>query len=92
LIVNAKKFGAGAVIVGAMAVSGFGLGSGVASADESIPNSPGMWKLDEGDDWDGWDGEGRDWRGWDGPRYWDRGGACAWVPPAVSMWVPPAAC
>jgi hypothetical protein len=88
LIVNVKKIGAGAVLVGAMAFPAFGIGSGIANADDVVPNSPGMWKLDEGDDWNG--GEGRDWRGWDGPRW--NNGACVWVPPAVSAWVPPAVC
>jgi hypothetical protein len=89
--VNTKKIGAGALIVGAMAVTGLGLSSGMANAEPTVPSSPGtMWKLDEGDDWDGWDD---DWRRWDGPR-WDGGGyyGCQWVPPAVSIWVPPAVC
>jgi hypothetical protein len=93
LIVNVKKIGADAAIVGALAFTALGLGSGVANADQAIPSSPGVtWKLDrdDWDDWDDWDDDwrGRDWRGWDGPRW----GNCAWVPPAVSIWVPPAVC
>lgn len=84
------KFGAELAIVGALAGAAVGVGSGVASADPAVPDSPGVaWKLDKHDhDWEDWN---NDWhRGrWDGPRY---GSHCAWVPPAVSMWVPPAAC
>lgn len=95
---NVKKIGAEAAIVGALAVTTLGIGSGVAGADQPIPDSPGAtWSLDrghgeggEGPDWDG------DWNGWrDGPQYWNGPqywGNCAWVPPAVSMWVPPAVC
>jgi hypothetical protein len=95
-IVNMKKTGAQAAIVGALAFTALGLGSGVASADQPLPATPGMtWKLDRDDDWDDWDDwDDREWRGWDGPR-WDGPryyGPCVWVPPAVSMWVPPAVC
>ncbi|KKW62290.1 hypothetical protein ABQF17_12585 [Mycolicibacterium elephantis] len=89
---NVRMLGAGAAMVGALGFTALGVGAGVASAEQAVPNSPGVtWKLDRphwDDDWDDWRHE---WRGarWDGPRY---GGACAWVPPAVSMWVPPAAC
>ena len=92
-----KKIGAQTAIVGALAFTALGLGSGVASADQLAPTSPGMtWKLDKPDrDWDDWDDDWNDgWRGgprwerWDGPRY----GGCVWVPPAVSQWVPPAVC
>ena len=95
---NLKKIGVEAAILGAFAVTAVGIGSGVATADPAVPNSPGVaWKLDRPhhDDWDYWDGGGRgDWRGgpgWDGPGYY-YGGPCAWVPPAVAGWVPPAAC
>jgi hypothetical protein len=95
-IVTMKKNGAQAAIVGALAFTALGLGSGVANADQPVPTSPGMtWKLDRDDDWDDWDDwDDREWRGWDGPR-WDGPryyGPCVWVPPAVSMWVPPAVC
>jgi hypothetical protein len=90
--VTVKKIGAQGAIVGALAFTALGLGSGVANADQSLPTSPGMtWKLDRDDDWDDWDG---DWRGgprWNGPGYYGNG-PCVWVPPAVSMWVPPAVC
>jgi hypothetical protein len=91
--VTVKKIGAQGAIVGALAFTALGLGSGVANADQSLPTSPGMtWKLDRDDDWDGdWRG---DWRGgprWNGPGYYGNG-PCVWVPPAVSMWVPPAVC
>jgi hypothetical protein len=91
---NVKKIGAEASIVGALAVTALGLGTGVANADQPVPSSPGVtWKLDN--DWDDWDDDwdDRGWRRWDGPR-WDgpHWGHCAWVPPAVSMWVPPAVC
>jgi hypothetical protein len=88
-IVNVKKIGAQAAIVGALAFAALGMGSAVANADQPAPSSPGMtWKLDN--DWDDWD-DGR-WRG--GPR-WDAlpaapCGAGYWVPPAVWQWVPPA--
>lgn len=91
-----KKIGAQAGIVGALAFTALGLGSGVANADQPVPTSPGMtWKLDRDDDWDGWgggwDGGWRGGPGWNGPAYyWN--GPCVWVPPAVSMWVPPAVC
>ena len=92
-IVTMKKIGAQAGIVGALAVTALGLGSGVATADQPIPTSPGMtWKLYRDDEWDDWD-DG--WRGgplWDGPGYYYGNGPCMWVPPAVSMWVPPAVC
>jgi hypothetical protein len=101
-IVNVKNIGAGAVIVGALTAGGLGVGSGVASADQSLPASPGAtWKLDR-PHWNNWDGEGGegadwdgDWNGWYGGPGWDGGGyygGCAWVPPAVSMWVPPVVC
>jgi hypothetical protein len=89
--VDMKRIGAEAAIVGALAFTALGVGSGVANADQAIPNSPGVtWKLDRDDDWDDWYDWDDDWRGprWDGPRY----GPCVWVPPAVSMWVPPAVC
>ena len=89
--------GVPAALVGALAFTAVGAGAGVASAEQPVPSTAGMtWKLDKDwDDWDDWDDRG--WRGprWDGPRYWDGpqyGGACVWVPPAVSMWVPPAVC
>ncbi|WP_231740308.1 hypothetical protein [Mycobacterium sp. GA-1999] len=88
-----KRIGMHAALIGALAVTALGVGSGVANAEQPVPNTPGMtWKLDKWDDWDD-----RGWRGprWEEPRYWNGphyGGPCAWVPPAVSMWVPPAAC
>ena len=94
---SVKKIGIQAGIVGALTFAGLGVGAGVANAEQSLPNSPGMtWKLDKDwDDWDDWDD--RRWRGprWEDPRYWNGpqyGGACVWVPPAVSAWVPPAVC
>jgi hypothetical protein len=88
--VNMKKTGAQAAIVGALAFTALGLGSGVASADQPVPTTPGMtWKLDR-DDWEDWD-DG--WRGgprWNGPPAAPCG-AGYWVPPAVWQWVPPAA-
>lgn len=88
---NVNKMGI--VVVGALAAAAFGVGSGVAHADASVIESPGVaWKLDRDDwddDWRGWDNRRWDGPRWDGPRY---GGPCAWVPPAVSMWVPPAVC
>lgn len=97
-IVTVKKIGAQTAIVGALAFTALGIGSGIANADQPTPSSPGMtWKLDN-DDWDDWDDDDWDrWRGgprWDGPGYYGPGyyGGCAWVPPAVSMWVPPAVC
>jgi hypothetical protein len=89
-----KKISAEAAIAGALAFTALGMGSGIANADQSVPNTPGMtWKLDNDDDWDDWD---NDWRGprWDGPRWDSRGyyGPCVWVPPAVAVWVPPAVC
>ncbi|MEO3760644.1 hypothetical protein ABGB19_20455 [Mycobacterium sp. B14F4] len=87
-----KKIGAQAALVGALGFTALGVGAGVANAEQPLPSTPGMsWKLDK--DWDDWDDRG--WRRWDEPRYWNGpqyGGACAWVPPAVSMWVPPAVC
>jgi hypothetical protein len=88
---SVKKFGAEAALVGALAFTALGIGTGVANAEQPVPSTPGMtWKLDnDWDDWDDWDD-----RGWDGPRYWGgpQYGPCVWVPPAVSMWVPPAVC
>jgi hypothetical protein len=94
--VTVKKIGAQSAIVGALAFTALGLGSGVANADQPVPTSPGMtWKLDRDDDWDDWDDDWDDgWRGgprWNGPGYYGNG-PCVWVPPAVSMWVPPAVC
>ncbi|KUI00995.1 hypothetical protein [Mycobacterium sp. IS-3022] len=90
-----KRIGMQAALIGALAATALGVGSGVANAEQPVPNTPGMtWKLDKWDDWDDWDDRGRGPR-WDGPAYWNGphyGGPCAWVPPAVSMWVPPAAC
>jgi hypothetical protein len=94
-IVNMKRIGAEAAVVSALAFTAIGMGAGVASADQTLPATPGMtWKLDKPhwNDWDDWDDDG--WRGgarWDGPGYYGNG-ACVWVPPAVSMWVPPAVC
>jgi hypothetical protein len=98
LIVNVKRFGAGAAIVSAMAFATVGMGAGVASADQPLPSTPGMtWKLDHGHG----NGRGGDWGwgdgGWNGG--WNGGwqappapcGAGYWVPPAVWQWVPPAA-
>lgn len=97
---NVKKIGAEAAIFGALAVTGLGIGAGVANADQQLPDSPGLiWKLDrghgnghggEGGDWgDDWNGN---WDGWRGNPGYYYGGNCAWVPPAVSAWVPPAVC
>ncbi|OBG20837.1 hypothetical protein A5765_22290 [Mycolicibacterium celeriflavum] len=87
-----KRIGVQAALIGALAATAVGVGSGVANAEQPVPNAPGMtWKLDK---WDDWDDRGRGPR-WDSPAYWNGpqyGGPCAWVPPAVSMWVPPAAC
>jgi hypothetical protein len=96
--VNVKKIGIEATMIGALAFSALGIGSGVASADQTVPSSPGVvWKLDHRPHWNNWDGEGGEGGDWNG--YWDgwRGpapyyGNCAWVPPAVSIWVPPAVC
>jgi len=97
-IVNAKRIGAGAAVVSALAFTAIGMGAGVASADQPLPSTPGMtWKLDRGHghghggDWDWGDG---DWNGgWNGG--WQAPpapcGAGYWVPPAVWQWVPPAA-
>ncbi len=89
---NMKKIGAEAAIVGALAFTALGIGSGVANADRQVPTSPGMtWKVDK-PHWDEWDDDWDGWRGgqrWDGPQYW---GNCPWVPPAVAVWVPPAVC
>ncbi len=92
---NVKKIGAEAAILGALAVGGLSVGSGIANADQPLPDSPGVtWKLDRPHPhWDNWGGkgdDGGDWDGWrGGPQYY---GPCVWVPPAVSMWVPPAVC
>ena len=90
-----KNIGAQAALVGALGFTALGLGAGVANAEQPVPSAPGVaWKLDKWDDWDDWDKPGRGPR-WDGPQYWNGpqyAGACAWVPPAVSMWVPPAVC
>lgn len=84
-IVNVKKVGTAAAIVGAVTIGAFGIGAGVASADK--PH------------WNDWDGGGHghrgDWDGWrDGPVYTGPAyyGPCVWVPPAVAVWVPPAVC
>jgi hypothetical protein len=95
-IVTVKKIGTQATIVGALAFTALGFGSGVANADQPVPSSPGMtWKLDR-PHWDDWDDDWDDgWGGgprWDGPGYYYGSGPCVWVPPAVSMWVPPAVC
>ena len=93
-IVNVKKIGTEATIIGALAATALGIASGVAGADQSIPGSPGVaWKLDRhGHDWDDWNHRGRDWRG--GPEWAAPPAPCGagyWVPPAVWQWVPPAA-
>jgi hypothetical protein len=94
LVVSVKKFGTEAALVGALAFTALGISTGAANAEQSVPATPGVtWKLDN--NWD--DGDDNDeWRapGWDVPNYWEvpQYGACAWVPPALSMWVPPAAC
>ena len=85
-----KKIGAEAAIVGALAFTALGLGSGVANADRLAPTTPGMiWKLDRDDDWEDWND------GWRGGPQWNAPpapcGAGYWVPPAVWQWVPPAA-
>ena len=93
---DVKRVGTGAAIVGALAAASLGIGSGVAAADETIPQGPAVtWKLDRPhphphwDDWGRWDD--RRWNGWRGDPHW-AGSPCAWVPPAVSAWVPPAVC
>jgi hypothetical protein len=96
--VNVKKVGCAAALVGALSVPALLTGAGVAAADESLPASPGIaWKLGPHDHW--WGGPpgppGPHWRGGPPPpppppAYYR--GACAWVPPAVSIWVPPAVC
>ncbi len=96
---NVTKIGAGSAVVGALALTALGIGSGVASAEQQAPATPSVtWKLDRPGhgDWDDWDDWDDDWRGarWDGPR-WDGPayyGPCVWVPPAVAGWVPPAVC
>jgi hypothetical protein len=98
LIVNVKKLGIEAAMVGALVFAAVGVGAGVANADQPVPDSPGVaWKLDHKPHWNDWDGEGGEGRDWDGPRYWNGpnygyGGNCVWVPPAVAAWVPPAVC
>jgi hypothetical protein len=91
-IVTVKNIGAQAAIVGALAATAMGIGTGVANADQPVPSSPGMtWKLDR-DDWEDWDDWNDGWRGgprWNGPPA--QCGAGYWVPPAVWQWVPPAA-
>lgn len=85
-----KRIAAGAAFVGTLGFTAVGM-SGVANAEQAVPNSPGMtWKLDKPRWHDRYDDD-RGWRDarWDGPRY---GGPCMWVPPAVSGWVPPAVC
>jgi hypothetical protein len=96
LIVNVTKIGAQSALVGALAFTALGIGSGIANAHPQAPSTPGItWKLDRPhhDDWDNHDDDWRDarWDGprWDGPAYY---GPCVWVPPAVSGWVPPAVC
>jgi hypothetical protein len=90
--VTVKNIGAQAAIVGALAATAMGIGTGVANADQPVPSSPGMtWKLDR-DDWEDWDDWNDGWRGgprWNGPPA--QCGAGYWVPPAVWQWVPPAA-
>lgn len=88
---TSKKLGAQTAIVGALAFAAVGLGTGVASADQLAPTSPGVtWKVNKPhwgdlDDWDDWDDWGRGRGGHiDGP--------CEWVPPAVDDWVPRAVC
>lgn len=90
-----KRIGAEAAIVSALAFTAVGMGTGVASADQPLPSTPGMtWKLDN-DDWEDWDGDWNrgNWNGgWNGG--WRGPGSCGagyWVPPAVWQWVPPAA-
>jgi hypothetical protein len=93
-MIKMKRIVAGAAVTAALTSTTLGLGTGIASADQQLPSSPGItWKLDRGhghghdDDW-GWDNRG-DWRGggdWNGPGC----GGCGWVPPAVWQWVPPA--
>ncbi len=95
LIVSVKRIGAAAAIVSAFAVAAVGASSGVASADQPVPSTPGMtWKLDHGHGHGhGWDWDDDDWNGrWDGG--WAPPAQCGvgyWVPPAVSQWIPPAA-
>jgi hypothetical protein len=90
LIVKLKRVVATAAFVGTLGFTAIGL-SGVASAEQAVPNSPGVtWKLDK-PHWNDRHDNDRGWRDtrWDGPYY---GGPCLWVPPAVSGWVPPAVC
>jgi hypothetical protein len=95
LIVNMKKMSMGVAILSALAATSVGIGTGIANADQQLPNSPGViLKLGPGHgpkwhDWDHWDGPHDGWRG--PVDYYNRG-ACVWVPPAVSAWVPPAVC
>ena len=84
-----KKIAAGAGIVVALALTGLGLTTGVANADN--------WGHGPGPGWGG--GPGYGWAGTPGygPGYgyapgYGYNGACAWIPPFVSQWIPPAAC
>jgi hypothetical protein len=93
--VNVKKIGVEAAIVSALGFTAVGMSSGIASADQLAPTTPGaVWKLDHGHGhWHG-DRDGDDWNdGWYGGPAWQPApcGAAYWVPPAVSQWVPPAA-
>jgi hypothetical protein len=60
VMINVKAIAAGAGVTVGLACTAVGLGSGVASADQPLPSTPGVtWKLDHGqghghDDWD-WD-------------------------------------
>ena len=84
-----KSIAAGAACVGALSFSAVGI-SGVANAEQAVPNSPGMtFKLDK----PRWHDRRDDYREWRDDR-WNGGygGPCLWVPPAVSGWVPPAVC
>jgi hypothetical protein len=102
------KIATDTTIAGALAFTAFGLGAGVANADPASPNPAVMTSKLDGFALDDWGGPGPGWGyGGGGPGYGygygggpgygygggpGYGGACAWVPPVVSVWIPPAVC
>jgi hypothetical protein len=85
-----KTIAAGAGIVGALAVTGLGLATGVANADAPSTFPAPKTSIPGGFSLENWGfGPGPGWGG--GPGY-GYNGACAWIPPFVSQWIPPAAC